>query len=79
MTTPATLPIRELSLSQLTRLLALKRARRRRLGWFDFCTDSHDMRTTECRALRVVQRLRGRREPLCNTWGKAISGRPYLD
>jgi len=41
-----------------------KRASRRRLGWFDFCRDSWDVRSTGQRAWRIWRRLSGVREPL---------------
>lgn len=54
----------ELTLPQIHDRLARLRARRRRIGWFDFSSDSWDMRTTACRALRIYRRLRGQRDPL---------------
>jgi hypothetical protein len=56
----------ELDLYQLSERLARLRACRRRLGWFDFSSDSWDMRTTMARALRIFRRVNGFREPLAN-------------
>ena len=46
--------------------LAHLRAQRRRLGWFDFSSDSWDMQTTMARALRIYRRVQGHRQPLTN-------------
>ena len=55
---------------ELLRRLAQLRSRRRRLGWFDFSSDSVDMVTTSARALRVLQRLRGVRRPLISPFNE---------
>ena len=34
---------------------------RMRLGWFDHCSDSYDMRLVQARAYRIACRLRGER------------------
>lgn len=54
----------------LLRRLAQLRSRRRRIGWFDFSSDSVDMVTTSARALRVLQRLRGNRRPLISPFNE---------
>jgi hypothetical protein len=51
-------------LDSTTQRLAALRDGRRRLGWFDYSSGSWDMRTTEARALRIVDRLAGIRRPL---------------
>ena len=56
--------------TDLLRRLAQRRSSRRRLGWFDFSSDSVDMMTTSARALRVLQRLRGIRPPLISPFNE---------
>lgn len=55
-----------LNLYQIRDRLAQLRAGRRRIGWFDFSSDSWDMQTTMARALRIFMRTRGVRMPLTN-------------
>lgn len=38
-----------------------KMARRLRIGWFDYSSDSYDMRVAGARACRIHARLQGRR------------------
>lgn len=57
--------------------LAELRARRRRMGWFDFSPDSYDMRTTQCRAFRIFLRLRGERQPLESDMGRPLAWNAY--
>ena len=53
--------------------LARLRACRRRIGWFDFSSDSWDMQTTNARAYRIFARLQGERRPLeCAFGGRAL-------
>lgn len=56
----------KLNLYQIRDRLAHLRAGRRRIGWFDFSSDSWDMQTTMARALRIFMRTRGVRVPLTN-------------
>ena len=61
----------------LRRMVRL-RAKRRRLGWFDHCSDSWDMRSTSARAWRVYQRIKGIREPLLHPHNdRPIPGRSF--
>lgn len=65
-------------LSVIEARLARLRARRRRLGWFDFSSDSWDMRTTRARAWRIYQRLHGQRVPLeCVERARAVPWNSY--
>lgn len=58
--------------------LAVLRASRRRIGWFDFSPSSWDMLTTQARAGRIQLRLAGRREPLRSVHdGRAIPWNAY--
>jgi len=50
--------------------LARLRACRRRIGWFDFSSDSWDMQTTSARAYRIFARLHGERRPLESVFGE---------
>lgn len=61
-----------LGLAQIQTRLARLRAGRRRIGWFDFCSDSWDMRTTAQRALRIYLRLQGIRSPLESETGRPV-------
>lgn len=62
----------ELDLFRICDRLARLRAGRRRIGWFDFCSDSWDMRTTAQRALRIYLRLQGIRSPLESEMGRPV-------
>lgn len=64
---------------QVLRRLADKRSARRRLGWFDFSSDSYDMRTTAQRAVRIAARIRGQREPLTTEYGWVAPWNSYLN
>ena len=67
-----------LSCETIANRLARLRARRRRLGWFDYSSDSWDMRTTQARALRIYLRLMGRRCPLeCVHSGRPLPWNSY--
>lgn len=57
-------PRRIPSVSELAARLVRRRAARRNLGFFDHCSDSWDMRTTEQRAYRIRLRALGIRAPL---------------
>lgn len=47
-----------------------KTLQRLRVGWFDHCSDSYDMRLVNARAWRIVCRLRGERISLRDAlWG----------
>lgn len=56
----------DLNWPAIVRRLARLRAGRRKIGWFDFASDSWDMRTTTERAARIWARICGRRQPLLN-------------
>lgn len=49
------------NLFSATNRIARNTARRRRIGWFDFCIDSYDMQGCRARAYRIQQRLIGNR------------------
>lgn len=67
-----------LSFTVIFERLVRLRATRRRLGWFDHCSDSFDMRSTSARAWRLYQRVAGVREPLLHPEnGRPIPGRSY--
>jgi hypothetical protein len=67
-----------LSLKTIEGRLARLRSCRRRLGWFDYSSDSYDMRTTCARAYRIYARLQGERVPLeCVASGRAIPWNSY--
>lgn len=54
------------------------RSSRRKLGWFDHCSDSFDMRSTSARVWRIYQRLGGVREPLRHPNNdRPVPGRSY--
>jgi len=50
--------------SEVQMKVTMKRANRRRLGPFDWMSDSFDMKSSEARAWRIWQRINGVREPL---------------
>lgn len=56
----------DLTWAGIVQRLARLRAARRRIGWFDFASDSWDMRTTTERAFRIWARISGKRQPLVN-------------
>jgi hypothetical protein len=69
-----------MTLEVVTRRLSVLRARRRRVGWFDYSPWSWDMRTTVARALRIVDRLAGICRPLeCVHSGKPLRWNAYHD
>lgn len=74
---PFYLEVHEMSFYDILNRLAHLRASRRRIGWFDFCSDSWDMRTTSARAMRIFLRLRGERQPLESVSGAPISWNSY--
>jgi hypothetical protein len=49
--------IKALGMCQLQKLVAERTAARRRIGWFDHCSDSYDMREAMARAVRVYFRV----------------------
>jgi hypothetical protein len=58
------------SLSYITRMIQQKAVTRRRIGWFDYSSDSYDMRVVQARALRIYLRQRGDRIKLREAlWG----------
>lgn len=70
----------KLTLDAVTQRLAALRARRRRIGWFDFSPWSWDICTTVARASRIVRRLAGTRRPLeCVHSGKPLPWNAYHD
>lgn len=72
---PVTAPPKALTFTQVFERLVRLRATRRRLGWFDHCSDSFDMRSTSARAWRIYQRIGGVREPLLHPEnGRPIPG-----
>ena len=69
---------RPVTYRQVVARLAQLRARRRRLGYFDFSSDSYDMRSTEARAYRIWGRILGERRPLqCMHWGTPVRWNTY--
>jgi hypothetical protein len=46
---------------QITAKIKNKTIRRLRIGWFDHCSDSYDMRLVNARAYRIWLRIHGER------------------
>lgn len=57
-------PRRIPSIDEIASRLVPRRTARRRMGYFDHCSDSYDMRTTVQRAYRIRLRALGVRAPL---------------
>lgn len=55
----------KIDFDELERRMARKIASRKKIGWFDFCSDSYDMRVAGARAYRIFCRItRGERQTL---------------
>lgn len=46
---------------QIVQRIKAKTLQRQRIGWFDHCSDSYDMRVVNARAYRIMCRLMGER------------------
>jgi hypothetical protein len=58
------------TLSIITRRVMQQTIARRRIGWFDYSSDSFDMRVVNARALRIYLRQHGERITLRRAmWG----------
>ena len=53
-----------MSMQQIIPNIIGKMNRRCRIGWFDHCSDSWDMRVANARAYRIYMRFRGQRMTL---------------
>lgn len=68
----------DLAFTTIRDRLARLRAKRRRIGWFDYSSDSYDMKSTAARAMRIFARLNGERAPLeCICSGRALPWNSY--
>lgn len=58
------------TMDEITARIKAKTLSRLRVGWFDHCSDSYDMRVVQARAYRIFCRLRGERISLRSAlWG----------